>query len=170
MSNVTPFASSLTSYSEPHFSLIAQSTKDISRLAVFQTDKLMSVMDKAQRASGYALDLDKVMGEGLVSVSTQAQNLDFGEIFSQLAEIDSEIAKGQLSPAEVKAANAAREEQTGLFATQISDIKAKLRNAAAQVKQKAAEVRGVVLAERTQETLTHQQQLHPALTTSIPDK
>lgn len=66
MSNVTPIAP-LTSYSEPDFSLIAQSTKDISRLAVFQTEKLMSVMDKAQRASGYALDLDKVMGEGLVN-------------------------------------------------------------------------------------------------------
>jgi Ribonuclease G/E len=38
------------------------------------------------------------------------------------------------------------------------------------VKQKAAEVRGVVLAERTQETLTHQQQLQPALSKSIADK
>jgi hypothetical protein len=169
MSNVTPIAP-LTSYSEPDFSLIAQSTKDISRLAVFQTEKLMSVMDKAQRTSGYALDLDKVMGEGLVSVSTQVQNLDFAELFSQLTEIDNEIAKGQLSPAEVKAAQAAREEQTGLFATRISETKAKLRNAATKVKEKAAEVRGVVLAERTQEALAHQQQLQPGLQKSIDEK
>ena len=169
MSNVTPFASPLTSYSEPDFSLIVQSTKDISRLAVFQTDKMMAVMDKAQRVSGYARNLDNVLGDELVSVSTKAQNLDFAVLFSQLAEIDRELAKGKLSPADVKAAQEARAEQTGLFAIQISDIKAKLRLAAAEVREKADEVRGVVLAERTQETLTQQQNRQPDLSKSIAD-
>src|SRR4030095_2853990 len=140
MSNVTPIASAITSYPEPDFGLIVQSTKYISRLAAFQTDKMMAVMDKAQRASTYALALDPVLGEELVSISTKAQNLDFRELFGQLAEIDSELAKGKLSPAEVKAAQGAREELTGLFAGQISDIKGKLRNAATHVKQKAAEI------------------------------
>jgi hypothetical protein len=170
MSNVTPIASPLTSYAEPNFSLIAQSTKDISRLAVFQSENLMAVMDKAQRASRYALDLDKVMGEKLVSISTQAQNLDFTELFNQLAEIDSEIAKGKLSASELKAAKEAREEQSDLFATQIRNIKAQLRSAAGDVKQTAGEVRAVVLAERTQEALKHQEELQPKLSKSIADK
>ncbi|MGF6658873.1 hypothetical protein QF000_000517 [Paraburkholderia atlantica] len=170
MSNVTSIASSLTSYSEPDFSLIAQSTKDISRLAVFQSEKLMAVVDNAQRASGYVLDLDKVMGETLVSVSTQAQNLDFTELFSQVAEIDREIAKGKLSAEELKAANEAREEQSDLFATQNRNIKAELRSAAGAVRQKADEVRAVVLVERTQEALAHQEKLQQKLSKSVADK
>jgi len=170
MSNVTPIATAVTSYAEPDFSLIAQFIKDISRLAVFQTDKLMAVMDKAQRTSGYALDLDKALGEQLVAVSTKAQSLDFSDLFSQLAEIDGELAKGKLSPSEVKAAKEAREELTGLFGTRIVDLKATLRQAAGAVKQKAAEVRGVVLAERTQETLTEQKSRQPELTKAIADK
>jgi hypothetical protein len=170
MSNVTPLVPPTTSYSEPDFKLIAQSTKDISRLAVFQTDKLMNVMDKAQRASGYALDLDQAMAEELVSVSTQARSLDFREIFSQLAELDAEIATGKLSPADVKALEAAREEQTGLFATRISGIKARLRNAASRLKEKANEVRGVVLAERAKELLAQQEQRQPELSQAVIDK
>ncbi|MDM0116129.1 alpha-xenorhabdolysin family binary toxin subunit B [Variovorax sp. J22R133] len=170
MSNVTPIATAVTSYAEPDFNLIVQSTKDISRLAVFQTDKMMAVMDKAQRASGYALGLDKALGDQLVAVSTKAQSLDFSEIFSQIEEIDGEIAKGKLSPSEVKAAKEAREEQEGLFAQRIVDLKATLRGAASQLNQKAAEVRGVVLAERTQETLTQQEQRRPELVKAIADK
>ena len=170
MSNVTPIATAITSHAEPDFSLIVQSIKDISRLVVFQTDKLMAVMDKAKRASVYALNLDKALGEQLIAVSTKAQNLDFSELFSALEEIDSELAKGKLSASEVKATKEAREEQTGLFATRIVDLKATLLKAAADVKQKAAEVRGVVLAERTQETLTQQQQRQPELVKAIADK
>ncbi|WP_144138314.1 alpha-xenorhabdolysin family binary toxin subunit B [Paraburkholderia sp. BCC1884] len=170
MSNVTPLVSPTTGYSEPDFHLIAQSTKDISRLAVFQTDKLMIIMDKAKRASGYALDLDKAMAEALVSVSTQAQSLDFREIFGQLAEIDAEIAKGKLSPADIKELEAAREEQSGLFGTRISGMKSKLRNGAAQVIEKANEVRGVVLAERTKELLAQQEQRQPELSNAVVAK
>ncbi|RZL88854.1 MAG: hypothetical protein EOP82_21540 [Variovorax sp.] len=169
MSNVTPLTPSLT-YAEPDFALIAQSTKDISRLAVFQTPKMMAVMDKAQRASTNALALDPVLGEKLVAISTKAQNLDFRELFGQLAEIDQELAKGKLSPADVKAAQGAREELTGLFGTQISDIKATLRNAATGVKQKLGEISAIVLSERTQETLTQQEQRKPELVSAIAAK
>ncbi|MFD1559651.1 alpha-xenorhabdolysin family binary toxin subunit B [Paraburkholderia silviterrae] len=170
MSNVTPFVSPNASYAEPDFSLIVQSTKDISRLAVFQSEQLMTVMDKAQRASGYALDLDKAMAEELVSISTQAKSLDFREIFSQLAEIDAAIATPKLSPSDLKELQAAREEQSGLFATRITGIKAKLRNAADRLNEKAKEVRGVVLAERTKELLAERQQRQPELSQAVIDK
>ncbi|MBC8164717.1 MAG: alpha-xenorhabdolysin family binary toxin subunit B [Bryobacteraceae bacterium] len=169
MSNVATFASPYPSYPEPDFSLIAQSTKDISRLAVFRTDK-MAIMDKAKRASSYALDLQTAMGEDLVSLSTKVQNLDFRELFGQLAEIDAELAKGKLSAEETEAAEGAREELAGVFATGIRETKGKLRDAAAKVKQKAAETRGVVLAERTQETLTEHQQRQPGLIKSLAEK
>jgi hypothetical protein len=155
---------------EPDFGLIAQSTKDISRLAFFQTDKMQGVQEKAQRVSAYALDLQTILGEELVSLSTKVQNLDFRELFSQFAEIDQELAKGTLSAKDSVAAKEARAELEGLFGSGISETKGKLRAAALKVQQKAAEISGVVLAERTEETLKRHQALKPGFVKAIGEK
>lgn len=170
MSNVATFASPYPSYSEPNFSTIAQSTKDISRLAVFRSAKLMAVMDKAQRASGYALDLNNVVGEELVALSAKIQNLDFGDLFDQLAEIDRELAKPGLSAQEVQEIQTAREELVGVFANGIRETRAKLRQSAGRISQKAAEVSGVVLAERTRESLADHQKRQPDIIKAIAEK
>ena len=168
MSTVAKLTSPNPSFPEPDFGLIAQSTKDISRLAVFTTDKLMAVMDKAQRASAYALDLQTVIGEELVALSTKVQNLDFKDLFSQLAEIDDELAKGNLSTEDTEAAKAARQELADVFGGGIGETKGKLRTAASRVQQKAAETGGVVLAERAAEILKQHQSRQPELPRRSP--
>ena len=170
MSNVATFASPYPSYSEPDFKTIAQSTKDISRLAVFRSAKLMAVMDKAQRASGYALDLNNVVGAELVALSTKVGNLDFGDLFGQLAAIDGEVAKPGLSAQDVQDLQDAREELVGLFANSIRDTKAQLRQSAIKITEKSAEVSGVVLAERTRETLTDHENRQPGIIQAIAEK
>jgi hypothetical protein len=170
VSNVATFASQYPSYPAPDFGVIVQSTKDISRLAVFRSEKMMAVMDKAQRASTYALDLNTIIGEELVAVSTKLQNLDFGDLFSQLSEIDAELAGGGLSPEDKKEALSARDELTGVFANGIRDTKGKLRQGADRVGQKVAELTGVVLAERTRDTLAVHEQRQPEIIAAIANK
>jgi len=170
VSNVATFASPYPSFPEPDFGVIVQSTKDISRLAVFRSEKLMAVMDKAQRASGYALDLNTAIGEELVGVSTKFQNLDFSDLFSQLSEIDDELSKGKLSAEEIKEAQGARQELEGVFANGIRDTKGKLRQGAARVSQKTSELTGVVLAERTKDTLAQHEDRQPSITAAISEK
>jgi len=130
----------------------------------------MAVMDKAQRASGYALDLNTAIGEELVAVSTKLQNLDFSDLFSQLSEIDDELAKGTLKPDDIREAQAARQELEGVFANGIRDTKGKLRQGAARLVDKTAELTGVVLAERTREVLSQHQERQPAIIQAIADK
>jgi hypothetical protein len=131
---------------------------------------MMAVMDKAQRASGYALDLQTIVGEELVSLSAKVQNLDFRDLFGQLTEIDGELAKGTLNAEERQAAMEAREELAGVFANGIRDTRTKLRDAAKRIQDKAAEVSGVVLAERTRDLLAQHQQQQPQLKQQIDKK
>lgn len=170
MPNEVKFALPYPDFPEPDFPLMEQSTKDISRLAGFQTDKMSAVTEKAERVSSYALALQKMLGEELVSLSTKARNLDFRELFNQLTEIDQELAKGTLSAADTASVQEARKELVGVFAGGISDLKSKLRGSAAQVKKKVAEISAVVLAERTEETLNQRKQRQPELSKSIAEK
>jgi hypothetical protein len=170
MTSISTFKSAGASFPEPDFGLIAQSAKDISRLAIFQTDKMAGVTAKAQRVSSYALDLQTILGEELVSLSTNVQGLDFRELFGQLTEIDEELAKGNLSAEDSEAAKGAREELVGVFGGGIRDTRTKLRAAAAKVEEKTAEIGGVVLAERAQETLTRHKDRQPKIIAAIAEK
>ncbi len=170
MTDVTTFTSPNTSYPEPDFGLIAQTTKDISRLAIFQTDKMKGVTEKAERVSAYALDLQTILGEELVPLSTNVQSLDFTELFSSLTEIDRELASGKLSAEDTEEAKAAREELVGIFGAGIRGTRTKLRTAATRIQEKATEIGRVVLAERAQETLNRHLEKQPKLVTAIADK
>lgn len=167
MSNVTPIASRPAAYDEPDFGLVLQFTKDISRLSIFHSTNLIYAMEKAQRASTYALELDQLVGEMLVSLATKANGLEFTELFGQLTEIDHEITKGMLKPEELQAAKEARDEQTSLLGVQLGTLQADLLEAASRIQQKTHELGAVVLSERLQETLAHHKALQPKMNETI---
>jgi hypothetical protein len=131
---------------------------------------MAGVTEKAKRASGYALELQRIVGDELVNLSTKVGNLDFADLFGQLTEIDAELRKATLSAADRQAVENARGELTGLFASGVSETKGMLVAAAGTVKGKAAEISGMVLAERAQQTLTQQMELKPELVRSIAEK
>jgi hypothetical protein len=170
MKEAMKFSPATTVYPAPDFKLIAQSTKDISRLVFFQTEKMEAVQSKAKRVSSYALELQTILGEELISLSTTVESLDFTDVFSQIAEIDRELAKGTLSAEEKEAAREAREEQVSFFAGGIGGTHGKLRDAAVKVQQKAGEIGAVVLAERTEESLKQAQSRQPEISKALGEK
>lgn len=157
-------------YPTPDFGLIAQSTKDISRLVFFQTDKMQGVQEKAKRVSSYALDLQTILGQELIGLSTQVENLDFKELFGQLGEIDTELAKGTLSADDKQSAKEARQELVSVFTGGIVGTIEKLRESAAKLKTKTGEISAVVLAERTAETLKQAQSRQPEIVAALGEK
>jgi hypothetical protein len=164
------FTSLTTTYPEPDFSVIAQSTKDISRLAFFQTDTMKAVTEKASRVSSYALDLQTIVGEQLVNLSTEVKGLDFQDLFGQLSQIDAELAKGTLSAADKQEVLLARGELETVFSGRVDGLRQKLGTATAAVQGKSDEISAVVLAERVEEALKRATDRKPELVTAIQEK
>lgn len=157
-------------YPTPDFALIAQSTKDISRLVFFHTDKMEGVQEKAKRVSSYALEAQNVLGQELISLSTKVENLDFKDLFAQLTEIDTELAKGTLSAEDKQAAQEARAELVTVFTSGIVGTIEKLRESADKMKGQTREIGTVVLAERVAETLKQAQGRQPEIVKALGEK
>lgn len=170
MKSIVNFTTANTNYPEPDFEAIAQSTKDISRLSFFHTEKMKSLQDKALRVSHYALELEEIIGEQLIALLTRIEHIGLEGFFKQLTEIDVELAKGIYDPETIEAAKQARAQLVNLIRQTLDETIGKFRSAAVEVGSQVADISNVVIAQRIEEPLAESQAQSEKLTNKITEK
>lgn len=170
MKSIVNFTTANTNYPEPDFGAIAQSTKDISRLSFFNTEKMKSLQDKALRVSTYALELEEIIGDQLIALLTRIEHIGLEGFFRQVTEIDVELAKGTYDPETIEAAKQARAQLVNLIKQTLDEAIGKFRSTAIEVGSQVADISNVVIAERIEEPLAESQAQSEKLTNKIKEK
>lgn len=166
MTTIRKFAPGSAAYAEPDFGLLAQATKDISRLAFFKTDTFPTLQEKAQTVTGRVLAMQDLIGSELVALSTNVRNLGLTDTVQQIAELDEEIRKGAPDPAVTEA----RGELAEFIRDALRRSAARFRESAGTVQSQSDDIGGIVIAERAEDELAKYKFRHDDLDKAIAAK
>lgn len=165
MATVSKFTPGSASYPEPDFGVLAQATKDISRLRIFKTKSFPVLQEKAQTVTDRVFAMQDLIGSELIALSTDVQKLRFTKTVQQIAEIDEELKKGASD-----AATEARGELVEYIGNTLGGSATMFRGSARKVQSLSDDIGGVVIAERAEDELARYKSRREELDKAIAAK